>query len=186
MLWLISSWFSTTKDWHYMHGRTSWFGVTHWIGGAAWMFYLSVVLQFRNQQPFSQLSASMRQTVLLPMKKPNRTPPTILSNRPRCFCTEQATWILDIRHGTWLCLNSVSSWSFFPHLTSSLGSREAIQLIYASKTALPLKTSEAFDYLASIPEVQLLFVVWSHQFTTDLPRTVRSPGVCNPFQPAEV
>ena len=48
---------------------------------------------------------------------------------------------------------------FFPHLTSSLGSREAIQLVYASKTALPLKTSKAFDHLASIPEVLLLFVV---------------------------
>ena len=104
---------------------------------------------------------------------------------PCCFCTEQATWTLDMARNLTM-LEPCLILKFFPHLTSSLGSREAIQLVYASKTALPLKTSKAFDHLASIPEVLLLFVVWSHQFTTDLPRTVRSPGVCNPFQPAEV
>jgi len=176
MLWLICSWFNTTKDWHY-YGHTSWLGVTHW------RCCMDNVLLING--PFHSCLHQWDKLYFYQCR--NLTEPLQLYSRI-VLAVLHWTSYLKPRYKTWnlTMLEPCLILKLFPHLTSSLGSREAIQLVYASKTALPLKTSKAFDHLASIPEVLLLFVVWSHQFTTDLPRTVRSPGACNPFQLAEV
>jgi len=153
MLWLISSWFSTTKDWHYMHGRTSWLGATAWI-----MFYWSMVsnlgignpfhsylhqwdklyfYQWRNLTEPLQLYCWIALAVSA-LNKPVDSP----TEKSREFVCSVTSYNLDQLGDTWSYLNPrYKTWNltmlelclilkFFPHLTSSLGS---IQLVYASK-----------------------------------------------------